>query len=91
MQVPDPTRFTLELDANGRMSVRADCNRCSASYSQTGGTFAVDPLLACTRAACSSAPFDQEYVAALAGTTIARVSGDTLECVSPQGVLRFAR
>ena len=89
--VSNPSPFTLELGADGRMSVRADCNRCSATYSQTGDTFAVDPRFACTRAACSSAPFDQEYLTALAGTTIARVSGETLECVSAQGVLRFAR
>ena len=89
--VSDPDRFTMTLHADGRMSVRADCNRCAGSYSVSGDAFAVGPTAACTRAACSSAPFDQEYVRALSGATIARASGDTLECVSPLGVLRFAR
>jgi heat shock protein HslJ len=89
--VSDPERFTLELLSNGRMSVRADCNRCASSYSLSGETLAVGPNAACTRAACLSAPFDQEYVTALTAATIARVSGNTLECVSPQGVLKFAR
>ena len=89
--VSNPERFTMELRADGRVSVRADCNRCSATYSVSGETLAVGPNAACTRAACASAPFDQQYVRALAGATMARVSGDTLECVSPSGILRFAR
>ena len=81
--VSDPERFTLEFLPSGRMSIRAD--------SLSGETLAVGPNAACTRAACLSAPFDQEYVTALTAATVARVSGNTLECVSPQGVLRFAR
>ena len=89
--VSDPERFTLEFLPSGRMSIRADCNQCASSYSLSGETLAVGPNAACTRAACLSAPFDQEYVTALTAATVARVSGNTLECVSPQGVLRFAR
>ena len=89
--VANPDRFTMELLADGRLSVRADCNRCAGSYSLAGETFTVGSNAACTRAACSTAPFDQEYVSALAGATVAHSSGNTLECVSPQGVLTFAR
>jgi heat shock protein HslJ len=89
--VSNPEQFTMELRADGRMSVRADCNRCSTTYSISGETLAVGPNAACTRAACASAPFDQQYVNALTGATVARVSGGTLECVSPLGILTFAR
>jgi len=89
--VANPDQFTMELLADGRLSVRADCNRCAGSYSLAGEIFTVGSTAACTRAACSSAPFDQEYVGALTGATITRASGNTLECVSPQGVLTFAR
>ena len=89
--VPNPESFTLELRADSKMSVRADCNRCATGYSISGETLTVGPNAACTRAACSSAPFDQQYVSALIGATTARVSGDTLECLSPLGILRFKR
>ena len=89
--VANPDQFTMELLADGRLSVRADCNRCAGSYSPAGETFTVGSNAACTRAACSTAPFDQEYVMALTGATITRASGNTLECASPQGVLTFAR
>ena len=89
--VSNPERFTMELQTDGRMSVRADCNRCATGYSISGETLTVGPNAACTRAACASAPFDQQYVSALIGATTARVSGDTLECLSPLGILRFKR
>ena len=89
--ISNPERFTLEFLPDGRMSVRADCNRCAGSYSLSGETLAVGPNAACTRAACPSAPFDQQYVRLLTAVTRARVSGNTLECVSPEGILRFAR
>ena len=84
-------QFTLQFADDGKVAVRADCNRCASSYSQNGTAFAVNPSFACTRAACASAPFDYEYVTALGGTTSARVNGNTLECVSAQGVLTFVQ
>jgi heat shock protein HslJ len=89
--VSNPDRFTLTLGSDGRMSVRADCNRCFATYSLTGTAFVASQAAACTRAACSSAPLDSEYVAALTSMTIARTNGNTLEGVSPSAVLRFTR
>jgi len=52
----DPTRFTMELSADGRAALRLDCNRTTgrwsaAATSPTGGSFALGPL-AGTRAAC---------------------------------------
>jgi len=89
--VPNPDGFTLELRADGKMSVRADCNRCGGTYVVAGETLVLGSNAACTRAACSSAPFDQQYVQALAGATITRTAGDTLKAVSPAGVLTFGR
>jgi heat shock protein HslJ len=52
----DPARFTLELAADGRLSMRVDCNRASGRWSATptsptGGGLTLGPL-AMTRAAC---------------------------------------
>ena len=89
--VPDPDRFTIEVRADGQLSVQADCNRCAASYSQSGGTLKVNPAMACTRAFCSTAPFDGQYTAALSGATLVRASDTSLEFVSASGRLTFAR
>src|SRR5262249_45143040 len=89
--VPDPAKFTVQFTTDGKMSIRADCNRCSGSYSLTGTSFTANPAVACTRAACSSAPFDQDYVNALVDTTVVRLNGGTLECVSRRGTLVFAQ
>ena len=89
--VPDPSRFTIEVGADGRLAVRSDCNRCSGSYSQAGGGFKVGSAMACTKAFCSTAPFDAEYEAALSGATLVRTGDSTLEALSGSGVLRFAR
>jgi heat shock protein HslJ len=88
--VPDSERFTLELRADGRMSVRADCNRCSGSYRVDGETLVLGTNAACTRAYCASAPFDQQYVEAISGAAVTRAAGNTLKAVSPAGVLIFA-
>jgi heat shock protein HslJ len=90
--VSNPDLFTLTLGADGKMAVRADCNRCVGGYSLTGTAFAVNQgVAACTRAACSSAPLDYEYMTALTTATTVSVNGNTLECVSPSAVLRFTR
>jgi heat shock protein HslJ len=89
--VPDPSRFTIEVGTDGRLAVRSDCNRCSGSYSQAGGGLKVGEAMACTKAFCSTAPFDTEYAAALSGATVVRIGDNTLEAVSGTGVLRFAR
>ena len=90
--VPDPDRFTIEIAPDGRLAVRADCNRCSASYSQSSGALRVGPAMACTRAFCSTtAPFDEQYTAALSDATLVRATATSLEFVSSAGVLKFAR
>ena len=89
--VPNPESFTLELRADGKMSVRADCNRCAGTYVVAGETLVLGSNAACTRAFCSSAPVDQQYVRTLSGATISRTTGDTLKAVSPAGVLTFGR
>ena len=89
--VPDPDRFTIEVTADGRLAVRADCNRCSGSYSQSSGALKVGPAMACTKAFCSTAPFDTQYTAALSDATLVRATDTTLEFTSSAGVLKFAR
>jgi heat shock protein HslJ len=77
--------------AGGRAAVRADCNRCNGPAAVGAGTLTVGPPLACTRAFCASAPFDDTFLRMLAGESAATLDGDTLTLGSDRGVLRFRR
>src|SRR5574342_303365 len=47
--------------ADGRVSVRADCNPCNGVFALSGETLTVGPTLLCTRAACPTMPFENTY------------------------------
>jgi heat shock protein HslJ len=77
--------------ADGRLSTRADCNTCSGAFSLSGGTLATGPALACTRAACPTMAFENEYTRLLAGDSTVTLEAGTLVLSSTRGTLRFAR
>jgi heat shock protein HslJ len=85
-----PAGYALTL-ADGRLSARADCNSCSASYTLTGQLLTTSPQFACTRAACATMAFESAYTSALAGQSTVSLAGDTLVLTSARGVLRFSR
>jgi heat shock protein HslJ len=89
--VPTPERFTVTFEADGRLSIRADCNTCAGTYRVDRSSLTFGPQLACTQAACPSAPFDREYVTALAGATSFLVVGNDLTIISAGGILGFSR
>jgi heat shock protein HslJ len=83
--------FTITLSPDGSLAVRADCNRCSGSYSTTERTLGVG-LLACTRAYCAAtAPLDSQFLSLLQGDNVATVAGASLALQSSRGTLRFVR
>ena len=89
--VSEPDRFTLELDNTGRTGrtvVRADCNRGAGPFTLNGNALSVG-LMAVTRAYCSSAPFDDEYLKVLSGDSVLTLSGTSLQLSSSRGTLRF--
>lgn len=87
---PAGSTFSLEI-ADDRAAIRADCNRCNGPAAVGADTVTVGPLLACTRAFCASAPFDDAFVRILAGEGPATIDGNTLTLRSDRGVLRFRR
>jgi heat shock protein HslJ len=90
--VAPPAGATLGLEiADGRAAITADCNRCSGQAAIGESSLTVGPLLACTRAFCPSAPFDDAFLKALAGESAATLDGNTLTLASDRGVLRFRR
>lgn len=88
--IMEPGQFTLELGEDSRIALRVDCNRGTGSYTLTGNTLTVGPL-ATTKAYCSSAPLDDEYLNALGGESVVAATASTLEVSSRRGTLRFGR
>jgi len=67
---------------------RADCNRCSASYSAAGTNLEL-AALACTRAYCGDESLFDDYVAALDAATSFERSSASLVIRHPLGSLLF--
>ena len=86
--VPESGFYTADFTADGRVSARADCNRCSASYSAAGMNLEIGAL-ACTRAYCGEASLFDDYVAALDGSISFERSSSGLVIRHPRGVLSF--
>lgn len=75
--VPDPSRYTIQFLAGGRVSVRADCNTCSGPYVLDGLALSIRAL-ACTRAFCGTASLDGEFTQALGQARLLARAGSQL-------------
>ena len=90
ISVGEPQRFTAEFGADGRVSLRADCNRCTGAYTATKGALTVGPM-ACTRAYCSSAPLDTTFTLLVGGATTWTAEKSSLELRGDSGLLRLRK
>ena len=89
--LPAADNFTVSVAADGRLAVKADCNRCSGGYSASASRIGVG-LLACTRAYCvDTAPVDDQFLSVLQGDSSASIDGASLTLQSSRGTLRFTR
>lgn len=82
-------RFNVTFAAD-RLDAVADCNTCSGAATLSGSTLTVGAL-ACTRAACASAPVDTRFTSVLSGAVTVRINDRLLQLNSAQGELRFER
>lgn len=85
----DPSRFTVEFNADGTLGVTADCNQCGGSYTLNGGNLTAGPLV-CTLVACPTNR-GQEFATLIDGTTSLDLDGDELEIESSEGTLVLTR
>jgi len=87
---PADVPYTLTF-ADSQLSTRVDCNTCNGAFALSGQTLTAGPALACTRAACSTMPFENTYTSMLSGESAVALSGNALVLSSARGVLRFTR
>lgn len=85
----DPSRFTVEFNADGTLGVTADCNQCGGSYKLNGGNMTVGPLV-CTLVACPTNR-GQEFASLIDGTTSLELEDGELEIESSDGTLVLTR
>jgi heat shock protein HslJ len=87
---PAGAAYTLTF-ADGQLSIRADCNTCSARFRLSGGTLTTGSALACTQAACRTMEFESAFLRILTGESTVAAARGTLVLSSRRGVLRFTR
>ena len=88
---PAPARADYTLAFTDRLSVRADCNTCSSSYTVSGSTITVGNTMACTRAACPTMAFENEYTGLLTGEHTVTTTPTSMVWMSSRGTIRFVR
>jgi len=62
--VPNPENYTLTLKSDGTLSIQADCNMVSGTYTLTGNSLTIE-LGASTMAFCGEQSLDQEFLQTL--------------------------
>jgi heat shock protein HslJ len=89
--VPEaPGRYTLEFQPGARVSVRADCNRGSATYVEKGDALDFGPI-ALTRMMCPPGSHDGEFLDGLAAVSGQLIDGGELVLTlrAAAGSMRF--
>jgi heat shock protein HslJ len=88
VSVPNPEQYTVRFESNNRVSVRADCNSCSGSYTLDGSSLSIGQL-ACTLIACPMPGLDTLFTSALQNVRTVNVTGNQLVLTGTEVTLRF--
>jgi heat shock protein HslJ len=90
--VNQPERYKLQLQADGKAQVLADCNRAQASYSFDGRSFSIR-IIGVTRAACPPGSLSSRFLKALEAAVGQRVRSENLFLDLPAdgGTMKFVR
>jgi heat shock protein HslJ len=86
----DPEKYTFELESDGRVGVRADCNRGMGRYALEGGTLTFT-VLAYTKAMCPPGSLYDSYTQALEKTASFAIKDGalTLTLAADAGAMTF--
>ena len=90
INVPQPERYTLRFDENGRVHARFDCNRGGGSYQILEGKISFGPLMS-TRMACPEDSLDATFMKQLNDVNSFFVEDNSLflELPADSGSLQF--
>jgi heat shock protein HslJ len=75
--VPNPENYTLLLNDDGTLNLRADCNRGGGTYTLSGDQITIT-LGALTRAMCPPESLSQDYLAHLGAVTTLELVDESL-------------
>ena len=91
IEVADPARYTLLLQADGKAVIQLDCNRGGASYEITGHRISFGPIVS-TRMACAEDSQDGVFMKQLVETTSYFTQEQELFLEMPydSGTMRFS-
>lgn len=91
IKVDKPENYTLEFLADGKLQVRADCNRGRGIYQAENGKLTFSAI-ALTRAACPPESLDRNFLNGLNRVENYKIEGDALLIdLSGGGMMRFSR
>ena len=93
LQIDGPSRYTISFGADGRVAVKADCNRGTAGYSVTADRRIAFQPIALTRAACAPGSLSDRYARELGRATSYFIKDGDLFLSLPvdSGTLQFRR
>jgi len=91
--IDTPDRYTVRFDSGGRLTVRADCNRGTGTYTVSSDRRLMVNPLALTRAMCQPGSMSDRFAAQVSRVTRYEVRGGDLylTLASDSGTLRFRR
>jgi len=87
--VSDPQSYTIQFTAEGRLGMRADCNRCASAYEAHGLDLSIGDPMACTRAFCGTESKSAAFIRAVAGASSYQRNGQSLFLYYEGGRLRL--
>src|SRR5688572_6829057 len=76
---------------NDRVFLRVDCNTCTGPFTVNGSTLTIGPTLACTRAACATASYENAVVSLLSGAHEMSATLHNLTLTSSRGSILLQR
>jgi para-nitrobenzyl esterase len=93
LNVDEPGRYTVRLEAGGRVALQADCNRGMGSYSLSADRHITFPPIALTRMMCPPGSLSDRFAREVGrATSYFLKDGDLyLELPVDSGTLRFRR
>jgi heat shock protein HslJ len=86
--VSDPRHYTITFKDDGSVTIQADCNQVSGSYSMSGSSVTIQ-LGASTTAYCGEGSQDQVYLASLSKVSSYAVDQKGLELHFSDGKMDF--